>query len=284
LADKSVKNKEAAMKSMRVCRIALLFLLVPSVPALVFAQSDCSDISQHGLFRSAPTDSLENRTRAFVNWLSENSLDSYAKALNAAREMGVKIDDIPNQIGGHSRDSDWRGYQAALQTVNFADKRNLDKFSRIVNTADQGMKTAWQACLSNSKGQPQAVIELTRDPLQFAVKLEAEETVHIRDFTLTPNTADCTPPVNVGSTIDSSGMILKCTRRVSSDQIQISANTDKGQLSATLPGLTAPSLVATKIIETPLGAPPDGCTVDSKGNHNIDAKSQEGNQPVYVCP
>jgi hypothetical protein len=223
-----------------------------------------------------------------VNWLSENTLDSYSKALDAAREMGVRIDDIPKQIGGHSRDSDWHGYQAALQTVDFADKRNLDKFSRIVNTADQGMAKAWQTCVSNSKGQPLAVIELTRSPLQFTVKLADDaaegESVKIRDFTLTPNSASCTPAVNDGATIDSSGMILKCTRRVSSDEIQISAKTDKGELSAILPGLTDPSLVVTKMIETPLGQPPDGCTVDGKGNHNIDAKRQDGNQPVYVCP
>jgi hypothetical protein len=276
------------MKSLRVCRTALVLLLLPAASPVIFAQSDCSDISQHGLFQSAPTDSLENRTRAFVNWLSENTLDSYVKALNAAREMGVKIDDIPKQVGGHSRDADWRGYQAALQTVDFADMRNLDKFSQIVNTADQGMAKAWQICMSDSKGKPLVVIELTRSPLEFTVRLAYDATagapVKIRNFTMTPNSASCTPPVKDGATIDSSGMILKCTRRVSSDEIQISAETNKGKLSAILPGLTDPSLVAAKIIETPLGQPSDGCTADGKGRGNIDAKRQDGNQPVYLCP
>ncbi len=278
------------MKSFRLYRTSLTLMVLLAAPAAVMAQSDCSQIVEHGVFGTAPTDSLENRTRAFVNWLSQNTFDSYAKAVDAAQQLGFTIDDIPARIGGHARASDWRNYQAALQTVDFSDKRNLSKFSRIVNTADQGMAKAWQTCTSSSKGVAHAAIELSYDPMRFTVRLIYDAAgappTKIRDFSMTPESATCTPAVNSDTTLESSGLILSCTRRVASDAVQITGKTDKGTLLANLPGLTPPSSMATRIIETPLGPPPGGCTIDAKAkvNANVDDKSQDGNQPVYVCP
>lgn len=277
------------MKSFGLYRTSLIFLMLLGAPAEVLAQSDCSQIIEHGLFSTSTADSLERRTRSFVNWLSQNTFDSYGKAFDAARELGITIDDIPLQIGGHPRAADWRKYQASLQTVDFSDKRNLSKFSQIVSTADQGMAKAWETCLSNSKGEPHAAIELSYDPFRFKVRLVydpvgAPLSAKIHDFTMTPESAACTPMIHSDTTIGSSGLILNCTRQSPSDAIQIIGNTDKGALLAKLPSLTPPSLVATKIIEPPLGPPPGGCTVESKDKRDIDDKTQVGNQPVYVCP
>jgi hypothetical protein len=223
-----------------------------------------------------------------VNWLSQNTFDSYGKAVDAAQQLGFTIDDTPAQIGGHARASDWRNYQAALQTVDFSDKRNLSKFSRIVNTADQGMAKAWQTCISNSEGVAHAAIELSDDPMRFTVRLIYDAAgappAKMRDFAITPESATCTPAVNSNTTLESSGLILNCTRRVASDAVQITGNTDKGALLANLPGLTPPSSMATRIIDTPLGPPPGGCTTDAKVKANVDDKTQDGSQPVYVCP
>ena len=276
------------MKSFKICRTSLTLMVLLAAPAAVMAQSDCSQIVAHGVFGTAPTDSLEKRTRAFVNWLSQNTFDSYAKAVDAAQQLGFTISDIPAQIGGHARASDWRNYQASLQTLDMSDKRNLSKFSQIVNTADQGMAKAWQTCVSNSKGEAHAAIELSYDPMRFTVRLSYDAAgappAKIRDFAITPESASCTPAVNSSTTLESSGLILNCTRRVASDAVQITGNTDKGTLLANLPGLTPPSSVATRIIDTPLGPPPGGCTTDAKVKANVDDKTQVGSQPVYVCP
>ncbi len=270
-------------------KTSLILLMLLAAPAAVMAQSDCSQITEHGLFSTGPTDSLEKRTRIFVNWLSQNTFDSYGKAIDAAQQLGFTIEGIPVQIGGHARASDWRNYQASLQTLDMSDKRNLSKFSQIVSTADQGMAKTWQNCISNSQGLPRAAIELSYDPLRFAVRLiyepvGASSAVKIRDFTITPESATCMPTVNSNTTLESSGLILNCTRRVASDAVQIAGNTDKGSLLANLPGLTPPSSVATRILETPLGPPPGGCTTDAKVKPNIDDKTQDGSQPIYVCP
>ncbi len=277
------------MKSFKVLRTSLILLILLSAPAGAIAQSGCSQILEHGMFNNSSTDSLEIRTRAFVNWLSESTFDSYGKALDAGHKLGFAIDDIPVQMGGHARGSDWRNYQASLQALDLSDKRNLSILSHIVIGADQGMAKTWQACMLQSKGAAHAAIEFSSDPFRFTVRLlydavGAPPSVTIRDFTITPDSANCTPTVNSYSALDSSGLILNCTRQSASDAIQISGNTDKGAVLAKLPGLTPPSSVATKVIG-PLFEPPfGGCTVDSRGNRTVDGKTQDGNQPVYVCP
>jgi len=124
--------------------------------------------------------------------------------------------------------------------------------------------------------------------MRFTVRLSYDAAgappVKIRDFAMTPESATCTPAVNNSTTLESSGLILNCTRRVASDAVQITGKTDKGALLANLPGLTPPSSVATRVIDTPLGPPPGGCTTDAKVKANVDDKTQDGNQPVYVCP
>ncbi len=277
------------MKSFKIYRTTLMLLVFLAAPAGVIAQSDCSLIVKHGIFNASPTGSLEVSTRTFVNWLSESTFDSYAKALDTGRKLGFALDDIPLQIGGHARASDWRNYQASLQTLDLSDKRNLVKLSRVVNSADQGMVKAWQTCALNSKGVAHAAIELSYEPLRFTVRLVydavgAPSAGKIVDFTITPNTATCSPKVTSHTTLEASGLILNCTRQLTSDAIQISGNTDKGALLAELPNLTAPSSVATKIIEPPLDPLLGVCTDDTKYKRNIDDKTQSGNQPIYVCP
>ncbi|MFY9804548.1 MAG: hypothetical protein WA211_12430 [Candidatus Acidiferrales bacterium] len=277
------------MKSAKVYRTGLILLVFFAMPAAAIAQSGCSQIFEHGIFNTASTDSLELRTRSFVNWLSQSTFVSYGATLDAARRLGFSIDGLPLQIGGHARASDWRNYQASLQTLDMSDKRNLARFSQIVDAADQGIAKAWQACLLTSKGVSHAVIELSYDPFKFKVRLMydavgALPSTKILDFTLTPDSAACTPPIHSDTTLQSSGLVLNCMRQSASDAIRITGNTDKGPLLAELPGLTPPSLVATKLLEPPLGPPPGGCTADNKGNRSIDKKTQDGNQPVYVCP
>jgi hypothetical protein len=59
------------VKSFRVYRTSLILLILLAAPAEVIAQSDCSQIVEHGIFSTTPTDSLEKKTRTFVNWLSQ---------------------------------------------------------------------------------------------------------------------------------------------------------------------------------------------------------------------
>ena len=176
-----------------------------------------------------------------------------------------------------------------MQTLDLSDKRNLDKFSQVVNSADEGMAKAWQICTLNGKGVAHAAIELSHEPLEFTVRLVydavgAPSAAKIVDFTITPNTATCSPEVTSHTALEASGLILNCTRESTSDAVQITGNTDKGALSAELPNLTAPSSVATKLIGPPLDPLLGVCTDDTKYKRNIDDKKQSGNQPIYVCP
>lgn len=277
------------MKSLPVYRTSLLLLLSLAVPAALHAQSDCSQIFEHGIFNAAPSSSLELKTRTFVNWLSQSSFDSYATALDSARQLGFSLDAIPAQIGSHQRASDWRNYQASMQTLDMSDKRNLARFTQVVDAAGRAMAKASQTCLSNTKGAAHAVIELTYDPFKFKVRLtydatDAPASISIRDFTITPDSATCTPTPLHDTTLESSGLRFNCTRQSYSDPIQISANTDKGPLLAKIPGLTPPSPMATKVLDTPLPPTAAGCPAAGQANPNIDKTKQDGNQPVYVCP
>ena len=233
---------------MRAC------FLVRTVLGLLFALSctsrivadDCSQILEHGIFNKISTDSLSTKTHTLINWLSQSTFESYGQAKDSAAKIGFAIEGIPIELGGHSRETDWRNYQATLQTLSFSDLKTLDQFSQTVVSADKGIVDAWTACITERPGVSHAVIVSSYDPRVFTIELIYQmvgtpPTAKINNFTVTPSTVHCTPRVGTGSEITSSSIIMACSRHSATDAIQVTGNTSKGPISAKLPGLTPPA-------------------------------------------
>jgi len=242
------------MKTSTFARIAVTGLLVfVMAPHRTYCQTECGEILEHGIFNISSTDSLQIRTKVFINWLSQSSLDSYQKALDTGGSLGIPIEDIPVNISGYERASDWHNYQASLQKLDFSDERNLDAFKKVVIAADQGIVSAWTTCVLNKAGEAHAAIEVNSDPRQFLVLLDytpkgPPNSDEITDFAISPATVTCTPRIYTywfwHTYIESQGIILNCTRQLESDAVQITGNSLKGPLKAKLGGISSPPPIA----------------------------------------
>jgi hypothetical protein len=234
-----------------------LVLVLFLVPQRALSQTDCGQILEHGVFNVTSTDSLQIKTKTFINWLSQSSFDSYQKAVDTGGALGIPIEGIPIQVSGFFKASDWHNYQASLQKLDFSDEKNLDAFKQVVIAADQGIVAAWTTCVLNKKGEAHAAIEVNYDPKQFVVRLNytpngPPPSDKISDFTIVPATVVCKPSIYTywfwHTYIESQGMILNCTRQSDSDAIQITGNTEKGAITAKLGGIVPPpTVVAPKV-------------------------------------
>jgi hypothetical protein len=228
--------------SVRAVPCAVGILLALSTPLVAFGQG-CSQLAQHGVFNTASNDSDSLKTQALINWISQNSFESYDQAKESAAKLGFSIDVLPVALGGHSRETDWHGYQAYLQTLDFNDPQTLGQFSQTVKSADKGLSEAFTDCISSRSGVVHAVIEWSHDPKLFTIKLIYQpvgpppEAV-ILNFVVTPSTVVCSPKIRRGSVITEHGIILNCTRRSPTDTVQVTGSTNKGPLSVKLSGLT----------------------------------------------
>lgn len=234
---------------MRACflvRTVLGLLFSSSFTTRIVAQ-DCGQILEHGIFNTSTTDSLSIKTQTLINWLSQSTFQSYGQARDSAAKIGFAIEGIPIELGGHNRETEWRNYQATLQTLNFSDQKTLDQFSQTLVSADKGIVDAWTACILQKEGIAHSVIELSYDPKVFAIKLVyppkgPPPTAVITNFAVSPSTVSCSPTIHTWwpfrTEISSSSIILNCSRQSAADAVQVTGNTLKGELLARLPGLT----------------------------------------------
>lgn len=271
------------MNSTRIAfSLAALWIASLFAPHPTFSQIDCGQILEHGVFDITTTDSLKIRTETFVNWLSQSSFDSYKKAMDSGGALGIPIEDIPVQISGFLKFSDWHDYQSAMQKLDFSDEKNLEAFKQVVINADQGLVNAWTTCILNNKGAAHAAIEVNSDPKQFVVHLSytpngPPPAAKITDFAIQPSTVTCREKIYTSwfwhTYIESQGMILNCTRQSQTDAVQITGNTMKGPITAKLPGIALVNLAGPSIIDLPKEAtgkcsqntfpPPRGKAIDN---------------------
>jgi hypothetical protein len=232
----------ALIRDSALASFILAFALVCS-PARA---QDCNAILEHGIFDKTTTDSLRIRTQTLINWLSQTTFTSFSQARDAGLKIGFPIDGIPVELGGYDREKEWSQYQASLQTLDISDTKILDEFHQTVDAADHAIVNAWQVCILNNKGISHAVVEMNDDPKKFTLLLVYDAVgepykAKILDFSIAPETAVCQPTISTHwywhDDIPTGGRILNCNRQSASDAIQITGNTEKGPLSAKLPGV-----------------------------------------------
>jgi hypothetical protein len=211
----------------------------------------CHEILEHGVFATSDTESLRIRVQKLLNWLSQTTFESYGEARDVGAKMGFVLDDLPVNLNGYARDSNWRQYQASLQTLDLSDTRTIDKFSQVTTAADRAIVDAWRDCILNNRGVAHALIEQGYDAKQFTIDLTYSpvgppEKAGIYDLTISPGppAVICDPKLDTGKyihdSITSAGRILNCNRQQATQAVQVTGNTEKGELSAKLPGMVTP--------------------------------------------
>jgi hypothetical protein len=240
------KQKGVTAMDCRRYSATAFFLFAFAVVCQCSNAQDCSAILEHGIFDKTTTDSLRIRTQTLINWLSQSTFKSFAEARDAGGKIGFPIDGIPIELSGYSRDNEWSQYQASLQTLDISDTRVLQDFHQTLEAADHAIVNAWQVCILNNKGIAHSVVEMNDDPKKFTLLLLYDAVgepykAKILDFSIAPDTAVCEPAIATHwywhDNIPSGGRILNCNRQTAADAIQVTGNTDKGPLSAKLPGI-----------------------------------------------
>jgi hypothetical protein len=235
------------MRLSRCKTILCAFLLVPT---MVNAQA-CHEILEHGVFATSDTETLRIRVQKLLNWLSQSTFESYQQALDSGAKLGFVLDDLPINVSGYEKYSNWRQYQASLQTLDLSDTRTLDQFRQVTSTADRAIVSAWRDCILNNKGVAHALIEQGYDAKQFTLDLTYSpvgppEKAGIYDLTISPGSPEvtCKPVLDTGKYlhdyITSAGRILNCSRQQATQAVLVTGNTEKGELSAKLPGMVPP--------------------------------------------
>jgi hypothetical protein len=131
-----------------------------------------------------------------------NEFSSYQQMRNSGLSIGIPIDGIPLNIGGHDARSDFQEWKKSACQDS---RESMSAFSQIEHdliTADQNITHAWQACVT----QPglKGWIVRTDNPNTFAVKMVFNTpTQLISKVHLLPNSGFVASPQNIVSCVPS---------------------------------------------------------------------------------
>src|SRR5687767_6504094 len=94
-------------------RITLALLSTMITQTSMFAQGTCADVLGSVHDRTVSSNYYV-ASHSFESFFCDRTFSSSSEARDAGAQVGIVIDGLPLQLGGHSRESNWTAYSREL--------------------------------------------------------------------------------------------------------------------------------------------------------------------------
>jgi hypothetical protein len=222
--------------------------LSPLLAVLVFVAGadanaqDCSRILGH-IRDTTDVQASSQRYSSFRRFFCDQQFSSFQQASEAGVRVGVPVEGLPVEFGGHSRNSEWSEYRRVVCEAVRQDDFSASNLRVAVSRANDAVVAAWTSCINQAGFHFWA--ELNEDDSQLVV-LRAKYvssgppyfTVARGGIAFQPEgSLRCTgDAVGQGTQIDSAGVLLNCARQ-SNRAVTVTLSTQHGGWPITIPAI-----------------------------------------------
>lgn len=140
------------MKIRNTVLVLACILTIASAKSL--RAQDCSEITKYGIFDVRHTRTQMDFVQDIIDWLTVNQFSTEQEAKNAGLNVGIVIPDVNIPINADGTYGENHAKTWSLAAASYFSKHSEihTSFESNFRTANPNIVTAWQQCVSNSKG------------------------------------------------------------------------------------------------------------------------------------